>query len=266
MMDIIDTNLAFRGSMANRSRTNRIIIHHAEASTCSAEDIHRWHLANGWSGAGYHFLVRKDGSIYRLRPEGKVGAHSAGSNSDSIGICFEGSYNSETMPQAQVDAGRELVAYLKDKYGISKIQRHRDVCDTDCPGANFPFDAIVVGSAPQPVTPPVYEDKPTASGDAWTRELQAECNAQGFSSQAVDGIPGPVTLAGCPTLRQGARGNITRLMQAKLISLGYPVGSYGADGVFGAGTASGVRAFQAARGLVVDGIVGQDTWRKLLGL
>lgn len=61
-MEITETNLVFK-TMSTRKTTNRIILHHAEALRCSAEDIHRWHLANGWSGAGYHFLVRKDGSI-----------------------------------------------------------------------------------------------------------------------------------------------------------------------------------------------------------
>lgn len=144
-MKIIETNLVFRGAMSNRSATRRIILHHAEAKTCSAQQIHQWHLANGWSGAGYHFLVRKDGSVYRLRPENKVGSHAKGANSDSIGICFEGNFMTETMSAAQINAGRELVAYLKNKYGITKVQRHKEVCSTNCPGTNFPFDQIVAG-------------------------------------------------------------------------------------------------------------------------
>ena len=66
-MNIIETNLSF-GSMTKRTKTNRMILHHADATTCSAEDIHRWHKNNGWAGAGYHFLVRKNGKVYRLRP------------------------------------------------------------------------------------------------------------------------------------------------------------------------------------------------------
>lgn len=140
-MNIIETNLKFK-EMNTRKETNRIILHHAEATECTAEQIHQWHLNNGWSGAGYHFLVRKDGTIYRLRPEDKVGAHAGGSNSDSIGICFEGKYMEETMPEAQLKAGQELVAYIKGKYNITKVQKHSDVCKTSCPGSNFPFDEI----------------------------------------------------------------------------------------------------------------------------
>ena len=102
--------------------------------------------------------------------------------------------------------------------------------------------------------------------DNWVARLQAECNAQGFSKQTVDGIKGPKTLAGCPTLKQGASGNITRLLQEKLIALGYNCGSCGADGKFGADTKNAVTAFQKKSGLTADGIVGQNTWRKLLGM
>lgn len=100
----------------------------------------------------------------------------------------------------------------------------------------------------------------------WVGELQAECNAQGFSNQKVDKVPGPVTLAGCPTLRKGARGNITKLMQRRLMTLGFSVGSAGCDGIFGDETWKAVRAFQRARGLADDAVVGQETWRALLGL
>ena len=72
-MEIIETNLQFK-NLEKRKLTRRTILHHAEASNCTAEDIHRWHLNRGWAGAGYHFLVRKDGKVYRLRPEDCVGA------------------------------------------------------------------------------------------------------------------------------------------------------------------------------------------------
>lgn len=142
-IEIIDANLLF-GSLSHRSSTNRIILHHAEASVATPELIQDWHVnGNGWAGAGYHFLVRKDGTIYSMRPEWAVGSHAKGSNYDSIGICFEGNFMTEEMPQAQLDAGRELVAYLKAKYGIDTVLRHKDVYDTNCPGDNFPFREIV---------------------------------------------------------------------------------------------------------------------------
>lgn len=234
-MNIIETNLKF-GSMTNRKSTNRIILHHAEASHCTAEDIHRWHLNNGWSGAGYHFLVRKDGKIYRLRPENKVGSHAKGSNSDSIGICFEGSYMTETMPEAQKKSGKELVAYLKEKYGISKVQRHSDVYPTSCPGTKFPFNEIAGASGK--VTANVIKNN---SGNK-------NNNSNNNSS----------TL-----LKVGSRGAAVQDVQKKLVALGYNVGSTGADGIFGNATKNAVIKFQGSVGISKDGIVGSQTLTKL---
>lgn len=145
-MNIIETNLEFSG-LSKRNSTNRIILHNSGVSVSQCvETIHNYHKNTlGWAGIGYHLYVRKDGSIYRGRPEDAVGAHAYGSNSDSIGICFEGNFDEETMPEAQKRAGVELVAYLKEKYNISTVQGHRDVNNTSCPGANFPFEEIANG-------------------------------------------------------------------------------------------------------------------------
>ena len=71
-MNIIETNFNWNGGFTQRSSTSQIILHHADAITCTVEDIHRWHLNNGWTGIGYHYFVKKDGSIYRGRPENVV--------------------------------------------------------------------------------------------------------------------------------------------------------------------------------------------------
>ena len=198
-MNIIETNLKFRTALTNRNSTNRIIIHHAEASHCTAQDIHQWHLNNSWSGAGYHFLVRKDGTVYRLRPENKIGAHASGSNADSIGICFEGSYMTETMPQEQINAGKELVVYLKKKYGISKVQAHREVCSTNCPGKNFPFTEIANAKSSSAnasnTTKEVqymFEPKTCKVGDSNTSVLLLEeiLKARGYYDGKLDRIFG----------------------------------------------------------------------------
>ena len=98
----------------------------------------------------------------------------------------------------------------------------------------------------------------TFTGDDWVRRLQQECNNQGFSKQKVDGIAGPATLAGCPVLKNGAKGNITKLLQEKL--------GISADGIFGNETKKAVISYQKSKGLSADGIVGKETWKKLLRL
>ena len=71
-------------------------------------------------------------------------------------------------------------------------------------------------------------------------------------------------MVGCPLVRKGAQGNITKLLQEKLASLGY--NTNGGDGILGISTYSAVREFQNIIGLSVDGIVGQNNWRELLNL
>ena len=240
-MRIIESNLTFK-SLSDLGVVKRIILHHAESTKCSIEDIHRWHLNNGWSGCGYHFLVRKDGSIYRGRPENKLGAHTQNYNTGSIGVCFEGSYNSEQMPEAQLRSGQELVTYLCDKYNLLKanVYKHKDFNSTDCPGSNFPFELLQKGA----------NNSNTDNKMTIIDELKAECTKQGFSSY--------------PTCRKGAKGNITKIIQRLLIEKGYKLPQYGADGSFGAETEKAVKAFQSDHGLSVDGIVGKNTWSKLL--
>lgn len=66
-----------------------------------------------------------------------------------------------------------------------------------------------------------------------------------------------------PTIRKGSTGEYVTLLQTKLIQLGYDLGSYGADGKFGNKTVEAVKQFQAAHGLIVDGVVGPMTWDAL---
>lgn len=288
-MEIKETNLQFK-AMDTRTRTERIILHHADASNCTAEQIHSWHLNNGWSGAGYHFLVRKDGSIYRLRPEDKVGAHAGGSNYNSIGICAEGKYMEETMPEAQKESLKELVSYLKGKYNITVVQAHRDVCATSCPGDNYPFEEIATSgqnctengqnSTEQQITSPVQENANMGNviriqaylnekygtgiavdniygnetRKALVKGLQKEINV------SVDGIFGPVTKAHCYNIKKGHVGNIVYLIQAMLVCHGFNIA---VDGIFGTNTLNAVKEFQRRNNLTVDGICGKNTFNCL---
>lgn len=189
MLNIIEKTYSLNGKLSIRSKTERIILHHAESSSCTVEDIDNWHKKNGWACIGYHFFVKKDGTIYRGRQENSVGAHARGANSNSIGICFEGRYETEQMPNAQIEAGKELVAYLKNKYGISKVQKHSDVCSTSCPGKNFRFDEIANSTVKNVNTS--VEVKKEARGNVAT--IQSTLNSRYNTSIAVDNIYGKET-------------------------------------------------------------------------
>lgn len=142
-MNIIDINYKWNGKLTKRNSTKYIILHH-RAGNGDAESIHNLHLSNGWSGIGYNFYIRKDGSIYRGRPVETVGAHCQGQNNHSVGVCFEGNYETEkTLSASQIKSGQELITYLKTLYPNAELKRHKEFGGSACPGKYFPFDEIV---------------------------------------------------------------------------------------------------------------------------
>lgn len=228
-MHIIEKTYNWAKPLNKRGTTDLLILHHSGTITCTPNGVHSSHINNGWAGIGYHYLVRKDGTIYRGRPEDTVGAHAYGANSHSIGVCFEGNYEVEqNMPAAQLVAGQALVADIKRRWGITKVIGHKDVAGatTDCPGKYFPLAVII-------------SDK----------EINTKEDTIMVTTQMIG---------------NGDRGNAVRSMQGALIAQGYKCGSYGADGICGEATVAAIKACQRANGLAADGICGPDTWGVLL--
>lgn len=64
------------------------------------------------------------------------------------------------------------------------------------------------------------------------------------------------------TVRRGSDGGGVYLLQKLLVGKGYKLDC---DSNFGGQTESAVKAYQQANGLTIDGIVGQNTWKKLKG-
>lgn len=143
-MNIIDTGLKFNGLVTGNNNPEAIVVHHIEAINATVEDIHSWHKeGNGWAGIGYHYYIRKSGSIYKGRPDNAKGAHVKEFNTNSLGIAFEGNYDTETdMPTAQFNAWCGLKEYLINTYGNMNIYGHREVGNSACPGQYFPLDKV----------------------------------------------------------------------------------------------------------------------------
>lgn len=238
-MEIRQANLHM-GYLRPRTRTDFIILHHA-AGTGSVEAVNAYHKRRGWKGIGYNFYVRRDGSVWEGRGLDKVGAHTAGFNENSIGICAEGNFEKEKMSEAQKKALTELLAFVWGKFPNAKVIRHRAVAATACPGRNYPIDAIIEGArkitdVPKEAEKPIAESKPTGGA-----------------------------FVSLPILRRGSRGDSVKALQALLIGYGYNLGGWGADGSFGGATQGALVKFQTANKLTADGICGANTWRKLMG-
>lgn len=102
------------------------------------ETITQWHTERGFTGAdgvngtlddiGYHYFIKRDGTVIAGDPEDQIGAHVKGHNAHSLGVCLSGrSFTS--FKSKQFDAARALVKSLKEKYMIpdDKVFLHRDL-------------------------------------------------------------------------------------------------------------------------------------------
>ena len=154
-VDIVETNLDF-DSLSERGYTDMVVIHHTGCNDidASAEEIHGWHLGQGWAGIGYHYVVRKDGTIERGRPEWAIGSHAYGENSHTIGIHLSGDFEQAYPTDKQLDRCGALVADICDRYGIpidrSHVVGHGELMATTCPGRNLQYylnDGTITGKA-----------------------------------------------------------------------------------------------------------------------
>ena len=154
-IDIVETNLSFN-SLSERSYTDMIVLHHTGCNDidASAEQIHGWHLGNGWAGIGYHYVIRKDGTIERGRPEWAIGSHAYGENSHTIGVHLSGDFQQAEPTSQQVEKCAMLVADICERYGIpidyEHIVGHGELMATSCPGKNLQKlidDGTITGKA-----------------------------------------------------------------------------------------------------------------------
>ena len=130
--------------MPERKETNKIIIHCAATKPSmdiGIEEITKWHIQRGFSGCGYHYVIKRDGAIETGRAEEDIGAHAYGHNSDSIGISLVGGLSEDGKSEAnytdeQWSMLRELVEELIEKYPDVEVIGHNDVSKKDGPCFN----------------------------------------------------------------------------------------------------------------------------------
>lgn len=139
---IVEVDYKWAEPLSYTLKPTMIVYHHTVEVNLVPEIIHEMHLERGWAGIGYHFYIRKDGTIYRGRYENAIGAHAQGANNKALGIALEGNFNAEMPTSKQIRSLIILSKYLIAKYNITDIKRHKDVKETECPGNNFPFNYI----------------------------------------------------------------------------------------------------------------------------
>lgn len=131
-------------------------------------------------------------------------------------------------------------------------------------GAGYGYKFLGFIYQPESIAVPVPEKKDDPELTAFIKEVQSVIGAQ------VDGVAGQETITKTPTLSQwrNRKHPVVAVVQRRLLALGYDLGKYGADGVYGPATAKAVKAYQRLNGCVDDGVItgGNRTWSKLLDI
>ena len=127
-------------------KINKIVIHCTatpEGREHNVADIRRWHLKRGFSDIGYHYLIHINGKIEIGRPLHRIGAHTSGENTGSIGVCYVGGMDKDmkkakdTRTQAQKDSLVKLLHELIYKYNKDMtIHGHNEFANKACPSFN----------------------------------------------------------------------------------------------------------------------------------
>jgi peptidoglycan hydrolase-like protein with peptidoglycan-binding domain len=155
-------------------------------------------------------------------------------NFSFIGIEAEntGLGNDQPWPAVQMDAYKRGCAAILKKLGA---------------------DASMCCGHKEYALPKGRKPDPSFDMDAFRADVEAIMKGTG---KVLPPIPAADNKAR-PTLRRGAKGDLVKIIQAKV--------GVGVDGDFGARTEAAVRAFQASKGLVPDGIVGPMSWKAIDG-
>lgn len=147
------------GSLPNTRRIDKIILHCTatpEGKDYTVAQIRQWHLARKFFDVGYHYVIYRDGSVHRGRPENQVGAHTPGQNTHSIGICYIGGCAStknakgdyppkDTRTPAQRAALVRLVADMRKKYPGATVHGHNEFDNKACPSFNVQKEPELCG-------------------------------------------------------------------------------------------------------------------------
>ena len=209
-------------------KIHRVFIH------CSASDhvhhdnidtIKSWHLARNFSDVGYHFFIRKDGTLEYGRDIEKTPAAQKGHNLYTLAICMHG-LKEENFTPAQFDTLRALAVQIDHNYENISFHGHCEISKKACPVFNY---------------------KKILNLDRYGSLDKNEISLTLIKSHKTDDLP---------ELQLGSRGEGVELLQ-KLLFIKR-------DGIFGPQTSRSVKAFKKSHNLYRSDVVKSYVWKLLM--
>ena len=133
--------------MAKRETTDTIVIHCTQTPPGMDVDVDKvtqWHKERGFDTIGYHYLIKRDGTLQEGRQQDEVGAHAVAVNGTSIGVALAGGGTpsmgwENNFAPIQFETLKTILLKLKKDYEIEKIIGHYQVDDKkECPSFDVP--------------------------------------------------------------------------------------------------------------------------------
>lgn len=128
-----------------RPQTDYIVVHCAATKPSmdvGVREIRQWHMQQGWLDVGYHYVIRRDGTIEEGRPHDTTGSHVKGFNSSSVGICLVGGINDSGKFDANFTSNQltsliDILDRMQKEYPKAKIVGHHTLdAGKACPSFN----------------------------------------------------------------------------------------------------------------------------------
>lgn len=207
------------------------------------KNTRKFHMgqARGWADIGYSFGACPHGVVFEGRGEGHVQAAQPGGNTTWYSVTLM-SGPGEKPTDAQIDAVRQLRAWLMRKGVGGAVKGHRDFFSTSCPG-DLLYRMVRDGTFTKPAGSGDSPASEPASASSWTEDLVKDL----------------------PLLKEGADNFDVKTVRALLVARGRkPEDMDLLNTRFGPELTAKVKDFQKVEGLDADGIVGPKSWAKLL--
>ena len=253
----------------------RIVIHNTANDASADREIRYMH--NNENKVSFHFAVDDKKIIQGIDLNRNAwhatdGANGKGNREGiAIEICYSKS-GGERWLKALENAAELTAKLLKDYgWGIDRVTKHSDYTNKHCPHRildeygwdnflNLVKSKMSAGTTPAPAPSTPKTNINTAVLD-WQKAAMAD--GYKFPKYGADGKWG----AECESVAKAAickqrltytNKNLTKIIQKKV--------GVTADGLFGLKTKAAVREYQRSKRLTADGVVGINTWKKILGI